>query len=74
MRPGNVLIAVGIGVVLVGFMVKFGWFSWFGHLPGDIRRDGERGSFFFPITSSIVVSVVATVILNLVARLLNDRQ
>ena len=74
MRPGNVLIAVGIGVVVVGIMVKFGWLSWFGHLPGDIRRDGERGSFFFPITSSIVISVAATLILNLVARLLNDRQ
>ena len=74
MRAGNVLIAIGIGVVVVGIMVKFGWFSWFGHLPGDIRRDGERGSLFFPITSSIVISVIATLILNLVARLLNDRQ
>ena len=73
MRPGNVLIAVGIGVVVVGVMVRFGWFSWFGHLPGDIRSDGERGGFFFPITSSIVISVVATLILNLVARLFNDR-
>ena len=73
MRPGNVLIAIGIGVVLVGIMVKFGWFSWFGHLPGDIRRDGERGSFFLPITSSILISVVATLILNLVARLFNER-
>jgi len=73
MRTGNVLIAVGIGVVVVGVMVKFGWFSWFGHLPGDIRSEGERGSFSFPITSSIVISIVATLILNLVARLFNER-
>jgi hypothetical protein len=73
MRTGNVLIAIGIGVVVVGLMVRLGWFSWFGNLPGDIRTDGERGSFFFPITSSIVISIVATVIINIAARLFNDR-
>jgi len=67
------LIAIGIGVVVVGLMVRLGWFSWFGSLPGDIRTEGERGSFFFPITSSIVISVVGTLILNIVARLFNDR-
>ena len=57
----------------MGFMVRLGWFSWFGNLPGDIRTGGERGSFFFPITSSIVISLVATLILNLVARFFNGR-
>jgi len=73
MRAGNVLIAIGTGVIVVGLMVRLGWFSWFGNLPGDIRTQGERGSFFFPITSSIVISIVATVILNIVVRLFNDR-
>lgn len=73
MRVGDVLIAVGTCVVVVGLMVRVGWFSWFGNLPGDIRTQGERGSFFFPITSSIVVSVVGTLIVNIVARLFNDR-
>jgi di/tricarboxylate transporter len=73
MRAGNVLIAVGVGVVVVGVMVKFGWFSWFGKLPGDIRSEGERGSFYVPITSSIVVSLAATIIINVVARLFNNR-
>ena len=73
MRTGNLLIAIGIGAVVVGFMVRLGWFSWFGNLPGDIRTGGERGSFFFPITSSIVISLVATLILNLVARFFNGR-
>ena len=73
MRAGNLLIAVGVGIVVVGVMVKFGWFSWFGHLPGDIRSEGERGSFYFPITSSILVSLAATIILNVVARVFNQR-
>ena len=73
MRAGNLLIAVGVGVVVVGVMVKFEWVSWFGHLPGDIRSEGERGSFYFPITSSILVSLAATIILNVVARVFNNR-
>ena len=73
MRAGNLLIAIGIGAVVIGLMVRLGWLSWFGNLPGDIRSEGERGGFFFPITSSIVISVVATIILNLVARFFSNR-
>jgi hypothetical protein len=72
-RAGNLLIAVGIGAVVIGLMVRLGWLSWFGNLPGDIRSEGERGSFFIPITSSIVISVVATIVLNLVARFFSNR-
>jgi Zn-dependent protease with chaperone function len=72
-RAGNVLIGLGLGAIVVGVMVRLGWFSWFGNLPGDIRTEGERGNFFFPITSSIVISILATLLLNFVARLFNDR-
>ena len=73
MKAGNVLIVVGLAIVAVGVLVRFGLFSWFGHLPGDIRAEGDRGGFYFPITSSIVVSVVATLVLNLALRLFRDR-
>jgi len=45
-----------------------GLLSWFGHLPGDIRREGEGGSFYFPITSMIIISIVLTLIINLFFR------
>ncbi len=73
MKVGNALIGAGVGLVVIGFLVRIGLFSWFGRLPGDIRAEGERGGFFFPITSSIVISVVATVLLNLALRLFRDR-
>ena len=73
MKAGNVLIVVGLVIVSVGVLVRFGLFSWFGHLPGDIRAEGDRSGFYFPITSSIVVSVVATLVLNLALRLFRDR-
>ena len=62
----------GIGLFLVGggvyFAAKFG--IPLGHLPGDIRIEGENGSFYFPVTSSILVSVVLTIVLNVITRLL----
>jgi hypothetical protein len=55
-----------IGVALRYFP---GLFSWFGNLPGDIRRETENATVFIPITSMLVVSVILTVVLNLVGRL-----
>lgn len=70
MRTGTAVMWIGVAVVAVGAALRWApWlFSWFGNLPGDIRREGERSSFFFPITSMIVISVAVTVILNLIRR------
>jgi hypothetical protein len=73
MRLGNILIWLGVAAIVVGLAIRLGWLSWFGHLPGDIRSQGERGGLSFPITSSIVVSVLLTLILNVLARLFRDR-
>lgn len=73
MKAGNLIIGLGIVVVAIGILVRLGLFSWFGKLPGDIRAEGESGGFYFPITSSIVISVVATILLNLAWRLFRDR-
>lgn len=68
MRAGNLFIFGGLALVAIGVMVRFGWFSWFGRLPGDIRSEGDNVSFFFPITSMIVVSIAATILLNVFDR------
>ena len=73
MKTGHVLIGLGVLLVLIGLAVNRGWFFWFGRLPGDIRSEGERGGFSFPLTSSIVISVALTVIVNLLIRLFRDR-
>lgn len=71
MRIGNLLMAAGALLLIAGLVVRFlpGAFAWFGHLPGDIRVEGERTRFFAPITSMLVVSLVASVLVNLIARL-----
>lgn len=65
---GNTLIIVGAGLVLLGILAKFGLLSWFGNLPGDIRIQSERTTVFAPITSMIVLSVVGSVLFNLISR------
>ena len=62
---GVILFLIGGGIYLAS---KFG--IPLGRLPGDIRIEGENGSFYFPITSSIVVSIVLTIVLNVIVRLL----
>jgi len=65
MIGGIVLILVGGGIYL---SAKLG--LPLGHLPGDIRIEGEKGSFYFPVTSSILISVVLTILVNVIVRLL----
>lgn len=71
MRVSNLLIVVGAAILVVGVALRYfpGLFSWFGNLPGDIRRETDDTTVFIPITSMLVVSVVGSIILNLVARL-----
>ena len=63
---GLFLIILGAGIVLVGSALFFGLnLSWLGKLPGDIRIIREGYSFYFPITTCIVLSVVISLILYL---------
>lgn len=66
MIGGIILFLIGGGVYLA---TKFG--IPLGRLPGDIRIEGENGSFYFPVASSIVVSVVLTILLNVIGKFLN---
>jgi hypothetical protein len=67
---GMLLVVVGLGVVVVGVLVSTGALSWFGRLPGDLRHDGGNARVFVPITSMIVVSVLLTIVVNVVGRFL----
>ncbi len=66
----KLIIGAGVVLVLVGGVIlllgKLG--INLGQLPGDIHVEGERSSFHCPVVTCIVVSVVLTVLLNLVSR------
>ena len=60
---------LGLGAILIGLVIMaLSRFVSLGHLPGDIFIKGENGSFYFPIVSCIVVSVILSVIMNLFNR------
>ncbi len=69
-RLSTVLIVIGAGLLVVGVALRYfpSLFSWFGHLPGDIRYQSGDAQVFIPITSMLVVSVVLTVLFNLASR------
>jgi len=70
MTLGKVLLLTGLVIALVGLVLIYvpGLLGWFGHLPGDIRREGEHGTLFIPITSMIVVSIIASIVISLFFR------
>ena len=65
MLGGIILFLIGGGIFLAS---KFG--IPFGRLPGDIRIEGQNGGFYFPVTTSILVSVLLTILVNLIGWLL----
>ena len=65
MLGGIILFLIGGGIFLAS---KFG--IPLGRLPGDIRIEGQNGGFYFPITTSILVSVLLTILVNLIGWLL----
>jgi hypothetical protein len=65
---GRVLLVVGIIVAAVGGFLALGGRLPFGGLPGDISIQGQNTGFFFPIVSCIILSIVVTVVLNIVLR------
>lgn len=66
---GLLVVIAGAAVVVVGLLIMTGALSWFGHLPGDIRHEGESTRVVVPITSMLLVSVVLSLVVNLVQRL-----
>jgi NAD/NADP transhydrogenase beta subunit len=67
---GGFLVIGGAIAIVIGALLFTGWLSWFGRLPGDIRIVSENTRFYFPITSMILVSVVATIVVNVIRRFL----
>jgi membrane protein implicated in regulation of membrane protease activity len=59
---GGILIVIGAAIVFVGKL------PWLGRLPGDIYVERRNFTFFFPITTSILVSVIISLVWYIVSR------
>jgi len=66
---GRLLILVGVVAIAVGVVLLFlPRIPWLGRLPGDIVVQRERVTLYVPLATSIVVSIVLTILLNLFFR------
>ena len=63
---GILLILIGGGIFLAGRLGLP-----IGRLPGDIRMEGRGGIFYFPIVTSCVLSLLLTIVLNIIIRFFN---
>jgi hypothetical protein len=59
---GGLLIIIGAVLLLVGKI------PWLGKLPGDIYIERRNITFFFPLTTSILVSVILSLVVYLLSR------
>jgi hypothetical protein len=60
---GKALIFLGLILLVIGVVLSFaGKLPWIGNLPGDIIIRRGRFTFYFPITTSIVVSVILSLV------------
>jgi Protein of unknown function (DUF2905) len=67
---GKVLLAVGAFMVLAGaFLILAGRFNLpIGRLPGDIVYRGRNTVFYFPLVTSIVLSIVLSLVFYVIGR------
>ena len=66
-QTGKYILIAGIIIVVAGILIYFfhGYFKWIGKLPGDIRVEKENFSFYFPLTTMIIFSLLITLIINI---------
>ncbi|HEY0742112.1 MAG TPA: DUF2905 domain-containing protein [Chryseosolibacter sp.] len=61
---GKFLIITGIVLVIAGLAIQFsGRIPFFGKLPGDIHIQRGNFSFYFPVVTSILLSIIISLIL-----------
>lgn len=65
---GLLVILGGVFIVVIGVLIYFGAFRWFGRLPGDIRYESGGVRVYIPIVSMLLVSVALTLIFSLLRR------
>ena len=67
--PGKLLIGLGLVLILAGLLLTFaGKIPFLGRLPGDIRIEREHFSFFFPLGTCLLLSLLLSLIFWLFRR------
>jgi hypothetical protein len=69
---GKILLIVGAVIIVIALLMIFGQhIPFFGKLPGDIFIKKDNWSFYFPIVTFLIVSIILTIIINVILYFLN---
>jgi len=70
MGTARLLIALGVVMIAAGLLIRFAGRLPMkpGRLPGDIFLQGKNGSFYFPLTTCILLSVAVSILLWMLRR------
>ena len=69
-ETGKLFIYAGLGLVIIGILVIIGakLNIPFGRLPGDIRINRENFTFYFPLATCLVISIILTLLFSITGR------
>jgi len=69
---GKILLIFGGVIIVVGLLLVFSQhIPFFGRLPGDIFVKKDDFSFYFPIVTFLIISIVLTIIINVIIHFFN---
>jgi hypothetical protein len=69
---GKILLIVGAVIIVIALLMIFGQhIPFFGKLPGDIFIKKDNFSFYFPIVTFLIISVILTIIINVILYFIN---
>ena len=68
---GRLLLIIGLALAFCGFVILVAtrYLPWLGNLPGDFRIEGEKYKIYFPLATMILISILGTILLNIVLRI-----
>ena len=69
-EPGRTIVFLGIALVVIGCIIMLIGRAGLplGRLPGDIVYKGKNSTFYFPLATCIVVSVVVSLVIYVIGR------
>ena len=68
---GKLLIIIGLVIAFAGALILIAarFFPWLGNLPGDFNVEGENFNIYFPLATMVLISILGTILLNIVIRI-----
>ncbi|MBI2590860.1 MAG: DUF2905 domain-containing protein [Candidatus Blackburnbacteria bacterium] len=69
-EAGRIIIVIGIVCIILGsFLWFFGKLPFLGKLPGDIYVQRKNFSFYAPLTTTVIISILLSIVLTIIAHL-----